>query len=95
MKMKEGRNAKVDGMLQALLEQNMKTQQVWEQERREREQEKNEVDMRISAICNALEQQQKLLSTNQQTIKEELVQEVSKNVEYGVPSEGKKEPPGL
>ena len=51
--------------------------------------------MEISAICNALEQQQKLLANNQQTIKEELTQEVSKNVEYGVPSEGKKEPPGL
>ena len=87
----------------------MITQQVWEQERREREQEKNEVSMKISAIFNALEQQQKLLATNQQAIKEELTQEMSGNVksetnpfeetrmctEYGVPSESKIESPGL
>ena len=36
--------------------------------------------MKISAIFNALEQQQKLLATNQQAIKEELMQEISKNV---------------
>ena len=36
----DGRNAKVDGALQVLMEQNMKTQQEWEQERRERESKK-------------------------------------------------------
>ena len=36
-----------------------------------------------------------MLVTNQQTMKEELMQEVSKKVECGVPSEVKREPPGL
>ena len=58
----------------------MKTQQVWGKERRGREQEKKEVNKKISAIFNALEQQQKLPDTKQQAIKEELAQEMSKNV---------------
>ena len=82
-------------MLQALLEQNHQTQQVLEQERRERELEKKDVSQRITQICNVLEQQQQLLSTNQQTIKDELMQEVAKKMECGVPSEVKIEPPGL
>ena len=91
----DGRNAKVEGMLQMLMGQNIITQQVCEQERREREQEKNEVSKKMSAIYNVLEQQQRMLATNQQTIKDEVMQEVSKKVECGVPSEVKKEPPGL
>ena len=91
----DGRNAKFEGMLQALVDRNNITQQVLEKERRERELGNNEVSKKISAICNVLEQQQKLLAANQQTIKEELMQEVSKKVECGFPSEVKKEPPGL
>ena len=91
----DGKSAKVEGMLQALLEQNQQTQQVLEQERRERELEKKDVSQRITQICNVLEQQRQLLATNQQTIKDELMQEVSKKMECGVPSEVKKEPPGL
>ena len=82
-------------MLQALLEQNQQTQQVLEQERRERELESKDVSQKITQICNAIEQQQRLLATNQQTIKNELMQEVAKKMECGVPSEVKKEPPGL
>ena len=88
-----GGNAKVEGMLQALMGQNKITQQVSEQERGERELEKSEVSKEISAICNVLEQQQKLLATNQQTIKDELMQEVSNKVECGPPVRFRKNHP--
>ena len=91
----DGKSAKVEGALQALLEQNQQTQQVLEQERRERELEKKDVSQRITQICHVVEQQRQLLATSQQTIKDELMQEVSKKIECGVPSEVKKEPPGL
>ena len=89
------KSAKVEGMLRTLLEQHQQTQMVLEQERKEREREKEDVSQKITQICNVLEQQQHLLATNQQAFKDELMQEVSKKVECGVPSEVKKEPPGL
>ena len=82
-------------MLQALIERTQQAQQVFAQERRERELESRDVSQKITQICNAIEQQQRLLATNQQTIKNELMQEVAKKMECGVPSEVKKEPPGL
>ena len=50
--------------------------------------------MKITQICNAVEQKQ-LLATNQQAIKSELMNEVSKKMDCGVPSEVTREPPGL
>ena len=91
----DGKSAKVEGMIQSLLEQNQLTQQVLEKEREERELEKKDVSQRIAQICNVLEQQRQLLATNQQTIKGELTQEVTRKMECGAPSEVKKEPPGL
>ena len=98
----DGKSAKFEGMLQALLEQNQQTQQVLERERRNRELENKDVSLRITQICQVLEQQQQqLLAANHQTIKDELIQEVAKKMECGAPSkvkkeiEVKKEPPGL
>ena len=51
----DGKNAKFEGMLQALLEQNQQTQQALEQERREMELENQDVSKRITPICNVLE----------------------------------------
>ena len=65
----------------------------------EKEKRNKEISNRISLICGTMEKQQNLLATSQQTFKEELMKEVTKKVECGVPSEIKKEnknePPGL
>ena len=88
-------------MLQTLLEQHQQTQQVVEQERRNRELGNKDFSLKITQLCQVLEQQKQFLATNQQTFKGELIQEVTKKIECGVPSavekemEIKNEPPGL
>ena len=54
-------NAKFDGALFEIIEQNRRTQKTWERERREREEERNEMNKRASALYNALGRQQNCL----------------------------------
>ena len=60
-----------------------------------KEQEKEDVSKKITQICNVVEKQQHMFATSYQEMKKELLQEISKNVECGVPSEIKSVPPGL
>ena len=89
------KSAQVEEVLKKILEQQQQTQLAWEQERKVRERENEDVSKRITHICNVMEKQQNVLATNQQAMKEELLHEMAKKVECGVPSEVKKEPPGL
>ena len=85
------KSAQVEGVLRMLLEQQKQTQLAWGQERKVRERENEDVSKRITQICNVMEKQQHMLATNQQAMKEELLQEMAKKVECGVPSEIKRE----
>ena len=55
-----------------------------------REKENEEMNNRIAMICDNMEKQQNLFATNKQALKEELMRDVTKKVEFGVPSEMKK-----
>ena len=103
-----GRNARVGNILQDLLNKTNRTQQLREQESARREKETKDTNAKIESLMEIIEQQH-MFDTNQQKIKEECMQEMSKNAktkngrlgdagmgaQHIVPSEGKKYPPGL
>ena len=103
-----GGNARVGSLLQDLVSKNTITQQLWDQESARRGKETNDTNEKTESLMKVIEQQH-MFATNQQKIKEECMQEMSKNVKtengrlgdagtganHIVPSEGKKFPPGL
>merc|ERR1712112_684745 len=89
------KNAQVEGVLRMLLEQQQQTQLAWEHDRKIRERETEDVSKKFTQMYNVMEKQQHMFATSHQAMKKELLQEMSKNTEYGVPSEIRSVPPGL
>ena len=95
----DARSEKLEGLLIELMGQNKITQEVLENERKDRGKENKENSNRIAIICNNIEKKQNFLATDQQAFKGELMKDVAMKVECGFSSEmeneNKNEPPGL
>ena len=90
----DGGNAKVEGALRSLIDQNQKTQQVLGQERKGRELEKK-ASQRTAEKCYVIEQEQQFPATDEQNIKGELAQEASKRFNATFPGRLRRGRPGF
>ena len=75
----DGRSNKIEELLLGLMNQN-----------KIREKENQEMNNRIAMMCDNIEKQKHMFSTEKQAFKEELMRDVTRKVECGVPSETKK-----